>query len=393
MPEQVRFWSDGRAVRSTIAGDVPTRRRKDETQEQLEARVRGGFIAELVPDWITGMRATRAKGTVRQYRTDYNSLIKPTLGSTWLTDCNAAAYRAFLEAVIDEKGHSRFLAARRTLGALTTWAVTEHRWPAGYAPFGGSEFRKAAGRELARHAAVTATATERSLITIDDCPTWDETCAFADTLADAAARRWGDHARALGQLPKVQYLTGTRIAETFVLRTRDFDLRRGTCHVARQGDRNSRWPLLHDHSPEAHEAFDPPVTLTKNKRRRGHTASLWEWALPELEALLADAEKGRGGWLFATLLPYKWPLRELGDFIGEVRHKVGYKWTPHAHRHAYISWNLMPTSENGYGKAPGTVATWVGDLPSTVSSTYWHPSVDPEQGWSRHRPGQRQHTR
>lgn len=48
------------------------------------------------------------------------------------------------------------------------------------------------------------------------------------------------------------------------------------------------------------------------------------------------------------------------DLLNQTIDDHGYRWTSHAHRRAYISWNLATRDEGGYGCSPARVAQWVG---------------------------------
>lgn len=382
-----RIWGDGRGARTTRTGQViAARPNPGESRERFEERLRWGRLDELAVDFIASMKDLSPDGTIRQYRSDLNVMVLPRLGDMWLVDCDATSYDAFAKDILQAKGRDRHAAAKRTMGALISWAHEQQRWPVGVPAFGGADHRKAYDRSLRRNAPVSSADKHRGLIGLEHCPTVAETWAFGDALGAAAAAKWGEQARPLGELPKVQYLTGARIATAFALRDASFNLTRGTCFIIDQFDRNRPW--LGTCAGGTVADVEPPLVLAKDKHPDGHEAALWEWALDELEPILAGAAH-RGGWLFATLIPSRRPLDAAEALIRNVRAATGYCWTPHWHRHAYASLNLAIEEDGGYARNIATVAGWLGDGIEIAQATYWHPSTSAQPGWSSRRPARR----
>ena len=260
---------DGRWIRDHGGGFVVvTTQRVGEGDEAFAERLRWGRFDELVVDYVCDRRGVIPDGTLRQYRSDYNAVLRDEIGEVFLTDCDDAAHGRLVEAVAKTHGAHRLDAAERTLGAVITWAHDRRRWPTGCAPFGGRDARSARKRSAKASAAMSLSAT-KSLISLEDCPTWEETCAYGEALADAAASEIGDAARVIGELPKLQYVTGSRIAATFAMHASGLLSARGVYHSLFQWDRSKAW-----------RGGDPPLILEKSKRADGRYAQIWDWALP-----------------------------------------------------------------------------------------------------------------
>lgn len=381
--------------RITATGDrIDADRRENETLEAFEQRLAYGRIDELIIDWICTLEgngdpdAAEAPAlTVRQYRSDSNVLILPRLGGHWLVDCDLAAYRTWATKVTKSHGVDRFAdAAARTLNACLTWAHVNDRWPSDHAAFGGFDARKAVVLKRRRSQRTPSKPKQRaSLISLEDCPMFDVTQEFGWHLAEAAVELWGEQARPLGKLPEVQTLTGTRIAEAFVLHTGEFNLSAAQAHVTWQTNRDASWKKQPDLAD-----FDPPRILAKTGLPDGHPVALWEWGMPILDEVLDHADEHHGGWLFAACIPNsKRPLDRFETLYREVRrrHDVSYPFTSHWHRHAYASYNLAPENRGGFDRSIDEVAEWLGDDPGTVRDTYEHSSRRRRPGWSSRRPG------
>lgn len=381
-------WPDGdRGARTISTGDrITARRRSDETAEAFAERLRWGRLDELIIDWVRHLKADspKAKLTTRQYRSDCNAVILPELGDLWLVDCDATRWRTFARSLAKRQGVGRLEDAQRTVGALITWALDEDRWPA-LPAFGGQERRRAIQKSVVSYAPVTSARSGKRRIKTSDCPTVEQTWDFADALGDAAAAKWGEDARPVGDVVRAQYLTGARIATAFAFAATDFDLDRRLAFIHRQVDRTASWAIK-GLDAEALKSFVPPLELVKQKNPDGHEASLWEWADDDIARILGQTD-GRSEWLFATCIPSARPLDAFEQLYREVRREKDYKWTSHWHRHAYASLNLAPICEGGYGRGVATVAGWLGDGIKVVQDTYWHPSTDAPSGWSAHRPG------
>lgn len=392
------IYPDGeRGHRITRIGErLDATRRADETVEAFERRLAHGRMDELIFDWIADISgdgdpdaAEAPVLTVRQYRSDANELIIGHLGGQWLTDCTLAVYKKWATKVIKEHHVDRFAAAAaRTLNSCLTWAHDNGRWPSDHAAFGGTDARKAVVHRRRRaKSAPTNPHGRDDLVSLEDCPLFEEAAAFGMCLGDAAVERWGEQARPLGRFPEVEYLTGTRVAECFALHTRHFKLRSESAHVKWQIDRSKAWtkPNLADLS-----RFGPPRVLAKTGLPNGHPVQLWEWGIEILAGIVAVADEHYGGWLFAACLPqYARPLDEFERFYREVRNRkdVAYPFTSHWHRHAYASYNLASEMQGGYERSVDDVADWLGDHPDTIRRTYAHGGRKRQSGWSAHRPG------
>jgi len=342
-------------------------RRVGEPIEAFNERARWGRFDEFAIAFAADLDRKYAPGTAGQYRSDINVMLLPTLGDMWLTECDAHS----LDLVLSElDGRTlRQEAAIRTLGSMATWAVNERRWPTDTPAFGGPEYRRARRRNL--RAAAPAKRNEK--IHVRHCPTIDDAVELAGALELEARNRYTidrHTARQIGQVPVVQLLTGTRIAETFALQKASFSADLSTVHVHAQFHRRG-----------TQLGNQPPVAPPKYGTMR--TAVVWEWAAELLEETVDSAEQhlfprasGRGRWIDT------WE-----KLCRKVRVDLGYRWALHYHRHAYVTTNLAPAEDGGYGRSIPDVATWVGDLPSTIVDTYWHPGQAHPSGWSRWRPG------
>ena len=376
-------YSDGRWSRTSGKVAVVTRRRADESDLVLFDRLRWGRFDALVVDMIAALTGNIPTGTLNQYRSDLNVLLLPRIGDLWLVDADDDAHADLIDKVISATNAGRLDAAERTLGVVISWAHEKGRWPKGRPAFGGREARFA--RVKSKKAAQPADIADvKGLISLEDCPTYGETCAYGAAVGDAAAQQWGEPARVLGELPKIQYLIGGRISATFASHAAGFQLSRRTFHVVHQIDRSKSWPDISSCRPNNLAAYKPPLILDKNKLPTGRYARLWGWGLPYLEDFFSRAARERGGWAFATVLDSKRPLDRVEKLLRDVRHDpaVNYRWTSHYHRHAYASLNLATKHEGGYNRSVATVAGWIGDGIALTQRTYWHGTSEPEDGWS-----------
>lgn len=370
--------SEPRDTRAAGRPVVVARPRRNESPEQREWRQRWGRLDELAIDFVTDTAPEPNEpgwGTHRTHRSQLNSLILPVLGETWLVDCGYDALAKVLDHA-GAKGVTRQEAALSMLGSLVTWASQSdvRRWPDGHAGFGGPVTLRAERRRVRRTTAADGT---RGLIRHTDCPTVEQTWAFADHVRAAAIAGWGKEAAYLGEFPKVQFVTGSRIAEAIVLHSDNYSPDDFKFWIDVQWDRATPWTT-----------GDMPTVPVKNSRPR--SAQVWQWAAEEfLDDFVVQARAERDGRLFdpPTRQRRSW-LPSFEAFLRDVAAQHGYPYTPHWHRHAYASLNLAPVSDGGYDKGVPKVAEWLGDTPTSVVKTYWHSVSDTiDTSWSRRRPG------
>lgn len=357
---------------------VVARARHGETAEQLEWRQRWGRFDELAVDFTADTAGEVPDNTHNTHRSGLNSLLLPVVGDLWLVDCDRDALRTVVRHAAT-RGDTRPRAALSVLGTIIGWAMADdvRRWPPGHPPFGGAEVLRAARRTDKR---VRATADRGGgQIRYRDCPTIEQTWEYAEAVRAEAVHRWGPDAAHLGELPKTQYVTGTRIAETVALHSERYAPDTRTYLVDRQIARREPW--------EAHAPM--PTGPTKNRYPRH--AAVWDWAAEEfLDELVHDAATQRNGLLFAppTRQHRAW-LATLEELLRDVARSTGYPYTTQWHRHAYASLNLARTTEGGYDRSVPVVAEWLGDTIESVTKTYWHATNTTTSPWSRHRPGTR----
>ena len=297
----------------------------------------------------------------------------------WLVDATYDVYTAWCDQIVKTKNLGRLKAATRTLDSFITWAFASKRWPLHVAPFGGKEARCAYRTTKKRTARSTRrtlngrTRRKRGRLSLHDCPTIKQTLDFASVLGDAAAQRWGEEARCLGDVPIAQYATGARIATAFAFHNDLFSLETATAHLVDQIDRRTPWTDLSVDPAR----WEPPMTLIKQKHEDGYTTLLWDEMLPILDPIIDRAE-GPGGWWFACAQPGNvWPLDAFERLYLEVRRAAKYPFVTQMHRHAYASWSLAPIHDGGKGWDVATVAGCLGDNIDIVTKTYLHAGTNP----------------
>jgi hypothetical protein len=380
-------WTEGRWARRRGGREpVIARRRDRETSVEFINRLRWGRIDELACDFAADLAGRIPDGTLNTYRSDLNAILLPRIGDHWLVDCDNEAHANLVDSITTEANLIRLRAGERTLGALITWAHNKRRWPDDRPAFGGREPRAARVKSKVSATPVDV-ADVKSLITLEDCPTFNETAAYGEAVGDAAAQQWGEAARILGELPKVQYLIGGRISATFASHASGWHRALQSVHIVFQVNRSRSWPTL---TTEL-DRFKPPLILDKAKMPEGRYARVWEWAVPYLDEFYLRAARERGGWAFATLIDSKRPLDRVEKLLRDVRADptVNYPWTSHWHRHAYASVNMASREDGGHNRSPATVAGWLGDGIEVVERTYWHGAGEPEPGWSSTPPAPR----
>lgn len=369
--------SEPRDTRAPGRSTAVARHRAGETAEQRARRQRWGRLDELAIDFINDTEDTTVAKTHQAYRSRLNSLVLPVVGDRWVVDCDHDALAVVLEHA-RARGDTRVEAALSVIGSLVNWATAPdvHRWPPDVPAFGGPDTRRGQRRADRR---LRAQDSRTELIKVSDCPTVEQTWAYAEAVRWEAVRMWGPAAAHLGDLPKVQYVTGARIGELVALNGNDYDPDAHTWWIEWQYDREASWE------------YGQPMPLAPTKNAYPRYAHVWEWAGEEfLDKVAHGAVRDRDGVLFAP------PTREhrswidtLETLLRAVARATGYGFTPHWHRHAYASLNLAPVADGGYDRGVPRVADWLGDTPASVVKTYWHSTGDAAHGWSARRPNRR----
>jgi hypothetical protein len=358
-------------------------RRSNETVDDFETRLAFGRLDEHLIDWLDELggsgdpgRATVPTGTFDTYRSDANCYLLPGLGDLWLVDATYARYRDWGDEIVTTKNLGRLKAATRTLDSFITWAFYNDRWPIHVAPFGGKEARaayrttKTKTTRRTRRTLNGRTPTKKGKLSLHDCPTIERTLEFGEVLGQAAADRWGEGARCLGDVPIALYATGSRIATGYAFHNDSFSPQTGTVHLVDQIARKVAWTRPRGDLA----AWEPPLTLIKQKHDDGYTALLWDEMVPIVEEIMERAES-TGGWWFAAAQPDNdWPLDAFERLYLEVRRSANYPFVTQMHRHAYASWSLAPVPDGGHGWDVATVAGCLGDNIDIVTKTYLHAS-------------------
>lgn len=259
-------------------------------------------------------------------------------------------------------------------GAFATWSTKSRDIWDGDRP-GGSGLQQI---HRAFRAEARTNADDAPLIRTHDCPGLADAIAFGHTLGEIAVERWGPDYACWSDAPRIHFATGCRLMALPVLRGASFKLTepaQASVHIAAQYRDGS-------HRPGA-----PRRGPTKDKGVRD--ARIWASEV-EFMRERCDEAAGRAGGLLLPLPPHlKTGTRRLQDLLKTAIDEHGYKWTSHAHRRAYISWNLATRAEGGYGCSAARVALWVGHSDTQlITRTYWVPTSDEPDTW--HSPGERQ---
>lgn len=257
--------------------------------------------------------------------------------------------------------------------AFATWCVGSRDIWDGPRP-GGTGLQQI---HTAFRAEARSTAADSPLLRTHHCPSLSDAIAFGETLGDIAVDRWGPDYDCWRHAPRLHFGTGTRLMELPVLADTSFDLTTpadASVHVAKQ------------YRDGAHKPGQPGRGPTKDKGIRD--ARIWASEVDFVRDRCAEAKERPGG-LMLPLPPHlETGTRRLQDLLKTAIDEHGYRWTSHAHRRSYISWNLATRDEGGYGCSAARVALWVGHSDTQlITRRYWVPTQDEPDTW--HSPGER----
>lgn len=259
-------------------------------------------------------------------------------------------------------------------GAFATWCTKSRDTWDGPRPGGtGLQQIHRAFRAEARSAGK-----DTHLIRTRDCPGLADAIAFGETLGQLAEDRWGPEYACWRHAPRLHFATGCRLMELPVLGAQAFDLThpaQASVHIAYQ------------YRDGTHRPGSPHRGPTKDKGIRD--ARIWASEVEFMAERCEDASRRPGGLLLPLPPRLKTGTRQLQDLLKTAIDEHGYRWTSHAHRSAYISWNLATRAEGGYGCSLARVAQWVGHSDTQLlTRRYWVPAgAEPD---TFHSPGERQ---
>jgi integrase len=220
--------------------------------------------------FLDHLRRTSGKtGTIRQYKSNYNTWIPETIGARANPTLERAHWSGIFDPLAAAASPATIKNVNRTLNAMIGFA-DDREFFGTRLPFNTTPERRASivreARELARkRLGLAAQAT--SGIALDMCPD----VASVDELAEAVEAHYPDYGR---RMVLLAFGTGLRICEILALRADHIDVAQGLVHVDQQLNRYAQWP-----------AVVPP------KGDKDRKALIWTAMLPVAESLMIDATR------------------------------------------------------------------------------------------------------
>jgi integrase len=268
-------------------------------------------------------------GTIRQYRSDWNTHVPPAIGAVRCREVGISHYTAIFNRLNEERASEQVIdAVARTLGAVTVKFGVLNGYFSDGQPFGGPDLRRATVAGARATAARQNRACRQTRIHLDECPT----PADVDKFAAAFEEEYPGYG---ARLVWLAFGTGLRINEALALRSDSISLDTLAVAVDWQLDRYGTWPAL---------------ALPKGNKQR--TTRLWACYADVAAALVEDALDREGpdhGWLFPRHRSTKKWADQAGKLAGSARERCEWQWRGfHWLRHGWASWSLAP---------PRTVAT------------------------------------
>lgn len=280
------------------------------------------------------------QGTVRQYKSNWNTWVPPELGSVVCADAGIEHVSALMSLLAEQRASlGTTNAVIRTLNAVIK-AGQLNGW------LSGDDFGTPAARQLAYKVARRRAADRHrgaEAITADMCPTAEEVEAFALAMGQVYPG-YGD------RLVLAAFSSGLRLCELLALTVGDVDLATNTVSVERQLDRYGNWP----------ETTLPKYGKTRATLYWTAYASVWE-------SLVHDAHAAGRDHLFPLHRSRTKFADRVGVFCREARELSGTAWNFHWLRHAYATWSLASPEDGGYGLDLPSVSRWLGHGRTSVT--------------------------
>lgn len=365
--DPVRVYADGRVAYWTGGATGAGQRRFERCGSHEAARVRAEELRadllaarnprdhrtldELAQFMLDEMRETGSpEGTVRQYRSNWNTWVPEQVGATRCRDAGIAEVSAILKVLGTKKSTLGTVnSVIRTLnsviraGHLNGWLESS--------ALGGESLRREAYRTARRRAADAKRGSET--ITLDMCPSVTEVDAFAASMNESYPG-YGE------RLVYAALSSGMRLCEVLALTVDDVDLDTGEVAVLRQLDRYGNWP---DTAPP--------------KGGKERVTVFWSAYQHVWESLVADAIEDDRTHLFPRHRSVTKFADRVGVFCREAREAAGTEWGFHWLRHAYATWSLAYKEDGGYGLDLASVSEWLGHHRTSVTQDlYVSPAHD-----------------
>jgi integrase len=357
---RVAYWTGGRAgvgqrLWERTGSAARAEARAVELREQLATSAGAGpgsgtTLDQLVQDCLDALRrAGRPEGTIRQYRSDWNSLVPEELGSLPCRSVTVFHWQRLMDSLVEARvSEGRIASVVRTLNAVTMWGAARGYFGASE-PWGSYTLRRAAVKEARQTARRKAGGKAKSTVLLSECPRWDDIITYAEAM-EAVLPRYGRRAVILAAA------TGMRMGEVLGSRADEWNLDTGVVQVNWQADRYSPWP-----------AVVPP------KGGKTRETVLWAHATNVAAEAIADAHED--GWLIP--LPEDMRAEKWLAKFSKLTEEVDWPWSFHWTRHHWASVSLAPTTAGGYGLPPADVSRWLGHANlSTTLDTYIQPTSD-----------------
>jgi integrase len=174
-------------------------------------------------------------GTIRQYRSDWNTHVPPAIGAVRCREVGISHYTAIFNRLNEERASEQVIdAVARTLGAVTVKFGVLNGYFSDGQPFGGPDLRRATVAGARATAARQNRACRQTRIHLDECPT----PADVDKFAAAFEEEYPGYG---ARLVWLAFGTGLRINEALALRSDSISLDTLAVAVDWQLDRYGTW--------------------------------------------------------------------------------------------------------------------------------------------------------
>jgi integrase len=259
----------------------------------------GSTWADLCQAWVDAHDGKLPEGTFRRRFSAINAWLVPIVGSVEVTTTDLATLLAVADRLVAaDTGISNFESVTQSMNVVAKWGRARRWLPPD--PLGADSDRE---YQLKRLRDQLLERTKDKGVRMDQVPTWEEVCEWADAVEKRVAAIAGDDevGAQFGRAIRICAGTGLRMTELLGLTAADIDLKQGVVSVTKQLDRYTRWET------------DQPMPTAPPKHRRNHVAVAWAKVEDDLKAAVAFVGGGDAP-----------PVRPLPG-PGVVRRRLGHR--------------------------------------------------------------------